>query len=133
PGSRSPGTPLYMAPEQIDSAAYGPVTPAADIYAVGVMLYHMISGRPPFLGTMTDIFNGHLNFTPKPCATASGDPLDPVLWGAIERAMAKRPADRFASADEAIAALEAARIDPGEPALPPPAPPTAADTATRDL
>lgn len=100
PGSRSPGTPLYMAPEQIDSAAYGPVTPAADIYAVGVMLYHMISGRPPFLGTMTDIFNGHLNFTPKPCATVSGDPLDPVLWGAIERAMAKRPADRFASAED---------------------------------
>jgi len=105
PGARSPGTPLYMSPEQIDSGTYGPVTPSADLYAMGVMLYHMLSGRPPFTGTMTDIFNGHLNFTPKPILLDSGSPPDPALVAVLDRAMAKRPADRFSTAAAFAGAL----------------------------
>lgn len=106
PGTRSPGTPLYMAPEQIDSETYGAVTPAADIYAVGVMLYDMLAGRPPFAGTITDIFNGHLNLDPKPIALPSDAALDPALWAVVSKAMAKRPADRYTSAEAFAAALK---------------------------
>lgn len=105
PGDRSPGTPLYMSPEQIDSKAYGSVTPASDIYAVGVMLYHLLAGKPPFTGTLTDIFNGHLNYTPKPIILESGLPLDPELGTVIAKALAKRPAARHPSAGALADAL----------------------------
>ena len=97
-GEQTPGTPLFMAPEQIDSAKYGKVTPATDIYATGVMLYYMLSGSPPFQGTLTDIFNAHLNFTPKPILLSAGQTLHTRLSKAIEKAMSKKPGDRFPSA-----------------------------------
>jgi len=97
-GDQTPGTPLFMAPEQIDTAKYGKLSPATDIYATGVMLYYLLSGRPPFEGTLTNIFNGHLNTMPKPVHLSTGQAVHPRLSKAIEKAMNKEPADRFPSA-----------------------------------
>lgn len=96
--SGGPGTPIYMAPEQIDSRTFGVLSPATDIYAVGVMLYQMLSGRPPFQGSITEIFNGHLNFSPPPFTTADSQPVPAVLVAAMRKALAKRPGERFESA-----------------------------------
>lgn len=59
--SGGPGTPAYMAPERIDSKTFGEIGAAADLYAVGIILYEMARLEPPFHGTLTEIFSGHLN------------------------------------------------------------------------
>ncbi len=110
PGSRSPGTPLYMAPEQIDSVTYGPVVPASDLYAVGVMLYQLVAGQTPFTGSLTDVFNGHLNLEPRPIVRPSGRVPHPLLTDAIDRALEKHSHLRFASAAEFAAELESIRF-----------------------
>lgn len=110
PGGRSPGTPLYMAPEQIDSATYGPVVPASDLYAVGVLLYQLITGQPPFTGSLTDVFNGHLNVDAKPMRRPNGAEPHPLLAEAIDRALEKHAHLRFASAAEFAAELESIRF-----------------------
>lgn len=128
PGAGLRGTPSYIAPERLRRE---PVTGQADLYAWGLMLLEALTGEVAMRKhTRAATVLQHLRDDPVPIPAAV---TNPDLRQVIARAAAKRPADRFASADEAIAALEAARIDPGEPALPAPAPPTAADTATRDL
>jgi LysM repeat protein/predicted Ser/Thr protein kinase len=97
-GSGGPGTPLYMAPEQIDSRTYGAVSPATDIYAMGVLLYQLVSGAPPFDGTLTEVLNGHLNLPVPPLDLDSLGSDAEFLSEAIERALAKTPSDRFPSA-----------------------------------
>ncbi|GAB1645746.1 serine/threonine-protein kinase [Krasilnikovia sp. MM14-A1259] len=96
------GTALYMAPEQV---AKGNVTPATDIYALGAVAYHCIAGQPPFDGdNALQVALRHLEDEPEPLP---GDVPLPVRH-LISRAMAKSPADRFASAAEfADAALAA--------------------------
>lgn len=109
PGGRSPGTPLYMAPEQIDSSKYGPVTPASDLYAVGVLLYQLIAGTTPFTGSLTDVFNGHLNLEPRELRRPSGTMPNPLLADAIDRALEKHAHLRFESAAEFADELESIR------------------------
>jgi len=109
PGGRSPGTPLYMAPEQIDSATYGPVVPASDLYAVGVLLYQLIAGHPPFTGSLTDVFNGHLNLDPRPIVRPSGATPHPLLAEAIDKALEKHAHRRFASAADFATELKSIR------------------------
>lgn len=108
----SPGTPLYMAPEQIDPKAFGPVSPATDVYAMGIVLYHMLSGAPPFSGTITEIFNAHLNS--KPSFNFEGiQPVPENFRSVLRRALAKRPDDRFESAAAfRQAVLRAAKPEP---------------------
>jgi hypothetical protein len=87
-----------MAPEQIDPRTFGEIGPATDVYAMGVMLYQLVSGRAPYSGSITEIFNGHLNQTAPP-PDVSGDPsVPPALTEVIECAMSKRPEQRFSSA-----------------------------------
>jgi len=60
------GTPAYMAPEVIAGAE---ASPPSDIYSLGVVLYHMLSGRAPYAGTMAEVLAGHLYDPPPPlCA-----------------------------------------------------------------
>ncbi len=93
-----PGTPIYMAPEQIDQKTYGSVSPATDIYAVGIMLYQLLTGELPFMGTITEIFRGHLTGIP-PALDPHAEGAIPALYAdVLRRALAKRPADRFPSA-----------------------------------
>ncbi|MDR2551297.1 MAG: protein kinase [Desulfobulbus sp.] len=103
-GVQGPGTPAYMAPERIDSQAFGPVCPATDLYAVGVILYELLAGQPPFTGTMTEIFSGHLVLPPAMAALPAH--LPERLRLILATALAKQPADRYRDAAEFAAALD---------------------------
>jgi hypothetical protein len=98
------GTPHYMAPEQWSG---GPIDERADIYALGAMVYEMLTGRPPFEGpTALSLLTKHLN-DPPPLPTASLPSLraGAVFDELVGRSLAKRPTDRFASMDEVLAVL----------------------------
>jgi WD40 repeat protein len=94
------GTPFYMAPEQWVPRA--PVGPSADVYALGVIAYEVLVGKPPFDGdSALAVAIQHARTPPPPLP--NGFPGG--LGAAIARAMAKRPPERFASALELGTAL----------------------------
>ena len=98
------GTPAYMSPEQ----ATGEIVDArADVYAAGVILFRMLSGRLPFEGDAIDQVRSHL-ISPVPDLRREAEPdheLDPALEALIRRAMAKRREDRFDDAGRMLRAL----------------------------
>ncbi len=97
------GSPLYMAPEQWTDA--GDVDERTDIYALGILSYESLTGSPPFSGTNRyAIAMAHARTKPPPL----GGKLPPALDGVIAIAMAKRPADRYATALDLAAAFRAA-------------------------
>lgn len=116
------GTPYYTAPERIDSAC-GPADHRVDIFALGAILYEVLSGRMAFQGDspMQAIFK---ILTDSVDPLALPDPRAGLLDAVIRRACARRPADRFSTAAELFAGLAAAA---GGEALP--APSTAASAA----
>ena len=96
------GTPEYMAPEQIKSGA---VDPRSDIYSLGALLYHCICGRPPFTGE-TPISVSLSQMIDSPELMRTYRPEVPEVWDQfIDRALAKDPAHRYASAQEMRNAL----------------------------
>ena len=98
------GTPAYMAPEQ---ATADPSTDhRADLYAVGVLGYELLTGAPPFHGTPQQVITQHLTTPPAPIATKRAD-VPGALAETITRALAKDPAGRPQSALEMLAALDA--------------------------
>ncbi len=100
------GTPAYMSPEQ--AMGQTGVDGRTDIYAVGVMLYEMVSGEPPFTGASGPaILARSLTERPKPLAAA------PALDATVARALAKEPADRFSTAQALAAALDDAHAKAG--------------------
>lgn len=99
------GTPAYMAPEQ---AGGGPVTAAADLYALGVVLYQMLTGQTPFSGdSLSSVLMQHLH-TPPPAPRTLNPRLSPAVEAVLLQALAKAPTDRFSSAARLLDALEAA-------------------------
>ncbi len=87
------GTPAYMSPEQ--AAGEREVDGRTDLYSLGCVLYEMLGGQPPFTGPSTpSIIRQHLVAEPRPIATLRPAVPAPV-WAALERALAKNPADRF--------------------------------------
>ena len=100
------GTPGYMAPEQILGH---PVDARADLFAAGAVLYEALTGQRPFRGdSAIQALSGTLYEEPPPLA---GAPALVALDAPIRRAMAKKPAERHASAREMASALrEAARV-----------------------
>jgi CHASE2 domain-containing sensor protein len=90
------GTPAYIAPEQIRDD----VGPAADIYALGAVLFHCVTGTVPFpLDDPDDVLYAHTT-APRPKASDRVPALPAQLDGLIQRSMAIDPADRFTTAVE---------------------------------
>jgi Tol biopolymer transport system component/tRNA A-37 threonylcarbamoyl transferase component Bud32 len=99
------GTPAYMAPEQID--ADPALDHRADIYAIGVLAYEMLTGRPPFTGdTGHGVLSAHLTVAPVPIVAHRPDLPEP-LAELVMKALEKRPADRWQSTAEMVQVLEA--------------------------
>ena len=97
------GTVSYMPPEQ---AMGGEVTPRADLYSLGAMLYEMVTGRPPFLGDdSVAIIGQHIN-TPPVAPTWHNSECPRALEALILRLLAKDPSERQESASDVLAALD---------------------------
>ena len=98
------GTPRYMAPEQVTGEA---IDPRTDLFAAGAILFEMLAGRPAFAGrNVVEILHATLHEHP-PALT--GSPAVAAADRVIRRALAKRPADRSASADAMAEELRAVR------------------------
>jgi serine/threonine-protein kinase len=104
------GTPEYMSPEQ---ARGNDIDARADVYAAGICLYELVTGRPPFLGeNAADILVKQLEETPRPPSELVKG-LDPVLEEIVLRAIAKDAAKRHQSARELRVELKEL-VDPGD-------------------
>lgn len=94
------GTPAYMAPEQIEGRAN--IDRRADIYAIGVLGYELLTGHPPFTGkTREEVLSAHLEKAPAPIPT-----VPPALADLVMKALEKDPADRWQSVDEMVRRLD---------------------------
>ncbi|TWU35929.1 protein kinase domain-containing protein [Novipirellula artificiosorum] len=106
------GTPRYMSPEQIQGHT---VDSRSDLYSLGITMYHLLAGRPPFeaedplaLAVM------HLHETPIPLDRARGtEDLPEWLVAIVSKLIRKRPEDRFQSPSELLASIRSRAIDAG--------------------
>ena len=98
------GTPYYMSPEQYHGK---PVSPAADQYALGIVAYELLTGTQPYTGdTVAEVMRGHL-FDPVPNVRDVRPEVPTELEACVGRMMAKEPAQRFATLEEAVIAFGA--------------------------
>jgi serine/threonine-protein kinase len=98
------GTPLYMSPEQATGRT---VDQRTDLFSLGVIVYELLAGVAPFHGTGAEVAYANVTKDPPLIADrARGVAADPLLEAFARRLMARRRDDRFASAHEALAALE---------------------------
>ncbi|HEX4203247.1 MAG TPA: protein kinase [Ktedonobacteraceae bacterium] len=105
------GTPDYMAPEQ--ALGVEGVSARSDVYALGVVLYHMVTGKVPFQGdTPMQVAMQHIH-TPPPSPRAARADLPPQADRVMLKALAKRPIERYAQAGELAVAFREALIAAG--------------------
>jgi serine/threonine-protein kinase len=98
------GTPTYMAPEQ--AVADPALDHRVDIYALGAMGYELLLGRPPFVGrTPQEVLAAHVTQQPDPISPRR-PAVPPQLESVVMRCLAKRPADRWQTAEELLRQLE---------------------------
>ncbi len=105
------GTPAAMAPEQMKGQ---PVTQRTDVYALGLLAYHMLTGAPAFGGTPGVVQSYLQVHGPRPRPSAKVD-IDPAIDEPIVKALAPDPPARFATARELLDALRAVIAPSGEP------------------
>ena len=102
------GTPMYMSPEQLQD---GEVDVRSDLYSLGVTLFHMLVGKPPFSGeTPLALAMQHVQTQPPKLHELRPD-APKSLSRLVERLLAKQPQDRFGNPDEVVAYLRAERKD----------------------
>ncbi|MGH7903296.1 MAG: serine/threonine-protein kinase [Candidatus Dormibacteraceae bacterium] len=99
------GTPAYMPPEQVKG---DPVDARADIYSLGVMLYEILHGTPPFIGSLAGVLHSQVYDEPPP-----SDAIPAGLMAVIQRAMAKDPSARHPTCEAFAGAVLAVPADPG--------------------
>lgn len=97
------GTPLYMSPEQVEGRA---VDCRSDLYSLGATAYHLLSGRPPFMGaTSLSVALAHVRTAAAPLVEARPD-LPAAICGIVDRLLEKDPAARFQRPAELLQAVE---------------------------
>ena len=97
------GTPAYMSPEQCQGIE---VTPTSDIYSLGVLLYEMLNGNPPFVSNSAlDLIHAHVN-NPPPPLRLQGYGVSRAIEAVLLKALAKQPGERFKD----VPALRAAAL-----------------------
>jgi serine/threonine-protein kinase len=96
------GSARYMSPEQLKGEE---ATPRSDIYSVGVLLYHCLTGRPPFSGDVKSLARQHINNNPTPPRKLNKR-ITPRMEAVILKALAKDPYDRYPSATAMLDEIE---------------------------
>ena len=114
------GTPNYMSPEQVKTLD---LTPACDLFSLGVVLYEMLSGTKPFAAANTSsTMYKIVHEAPPPLSVLAPETPQPLV-DFVNRLLEKHPSDRFASSSEALADLIRIR-GTGDATLPPRPPPS---------
>lgn len=129
----SMGTPTYVAPEQLTGRSDS-VEPRTDQYSLGIILYEMLVGQPPFTADdPIELLSRHLLHQPPRLRLARPD-LPLALDLALVRMLAKEPKDRFADMAEVLAVLDdIAGVDGQSPPAPSPKGPVRPEEATEEL
>lgn len=106
------GTPEYMAPEQMQPGVQ--LDARADVYALGTIAYHMLGGRPPFTGDITQLIAQKLMQHPPPLGSVRSD-IPAAAEQVIMRSLSREPSERPTSAGEWLEAFETAVENQTEP------------------
>jgi serine/threonine protein kinase len=96
------GSARYMSPEQLRGED---ATPRSDVYSVGVLLYHCLTGRPPFSGDVKSLARQHMHKDPPPPRRLNKR-ITPGMEAVIMRALSKKPRDRYFSANAMLDDIE---------------------------
>ncbi|UCG87305.1 MAG: serine/threonine-protein kinase [Gemmatimonadota bacterium] len=104
------GTPSYLSPEQ--AVGQSDLDGRSDVYSLGCVLHEMLTGEPPFTGpTAENIIRKHVSVEPTPVSVLRPTVSDEIAL-TVQRALAKSPADRFATAEEFGRTLNVALVTP---------------------
>jgi serine/threonine-protein kinase len=98
------GTPQYMSPEQLDAK---PISLTTDIYSMGIMLFELLTGKPPYEGSLISIANQHnTSKLPNVSGKIENSKLADGIQAVLQKACAKEPSARYSSAKEMRGAVE---------------------------